>query len=191
MSLVSALGKMTRSLRAGEKTLILNQPDFASVPCTIDLSSSAFSEGEPIPIRYTVSGEDLSPPLAWQNLPAGTEELVLIIEDYDISMPKPMVHLIAYHLSPSSQELAEGALPSRNTGALDPSPKLGKNGLGFERYDGSAPPPGHGVHHYVFQLFALDRALQFDSAPGRKEMLEAIKGHVLATGHLTGTFERK
>ncbi len=180
-----------RPLRAGEKTLIVNQPPFEEVPCTIAVASPAFAEGAPIPARYTVSGEDVSPPLQWENLPDGTRDLVLIVEDYDISLPKPMVHLIAYGLSPASGQLVEGALPSRSAPALDPQPKLGHNGLGFVRYDGPAAPPGHGVHHYVFQLFAVDTPLEFEKPPHKSDVLEAIKGHVLGLGTLTGTFERK
>jgi Raf kinase inhibitor-like YbhB/YbcL family protein len=190
MSIFSAIGHLARPLRAGANTLILNQPEYSSIPCSVELTSTAFLDGEPLPARFTVSGEDISPPLQWDNLPSGTRELVLIVEDYDISLPRPMVHLIAYNLDPTSGGLIEGALPSRNSPALDPGPKLGRNGLGLERYDGSAPPPGHGVHHYVFQLFALSRKLTFDSAPGKREILKAMDAHILATGALTGTFER-
>jgi Raf kinase inhibitor-like YbhB/YbcL family protein len=191
MTILSAIGHLTRGLRAGEQTLILNQPDFAEIPNSIELTSPAFEDGAPLPLKYTISGEDLFPPLKWDNLPTGTRELVLIVEDYDISLPRPMVHLIAYNLQPSDGGLVEGALPSRNTEGLDPVAKCGKNGLGFQRYDGSAAPPGHGAHHYVFQIFAVSRDLSFDSPPHKKQILRAIKDHVLAAGHLTGTFERK
>jgi Raf kinase inhibitor-like YbhB/YbcL family protein len=189
MGLISAIGKLTRPLRAGEDTLILSQPEFESIPETLEITSPAFTDGQPLPLRYTISGEDLSPPLRWGNVPSGTRELVLIVEDYDISLPKPMVHCIAYHLPPEG-ELREGALPSRNADALDPVPKLGRNGMGFHRYDGSAAPPGHGPHHYVFQFFAVSRELEFEGAPSKNEFLDAMKDHVLAVGRLTGTFER-
>jgi Raf kinase inhibitor-like YbhB/YbcL family protein len=191
MSLVSTFGRLTRGLRAGEDTLILSRPEFASVPTTIDVTSPAFQDGDPIPLQYTVSGEDISPPVNWSNLPSGTREVVLIIEDYDISLPRPMVHCIVYGLSPDVGGLGEGALPSRNAKAQDPVPRLGRNGMMFQRYDGPAAPPGHGVHHYVFEVFAVSKVLDFKSTPSKDDILAAIEGHVLATGRLTGTFERK
>jgi Raf kinase inhibitor-like YbhB/YbcL family protein len=190
MGFVSVIGQLTRHFRAGEDKLILNQPEFVSLPRTIRLTSSAFPDGEPMPEPHTVSGEDISPPLQWSNLPPGTRELVLFIEDFDIPLPPPMVHLIVYGLPPTSTGLEKASLPNRDRKGPHPLPKLGRNGMGFERYDGPAPIPGHGPHHYVFELFAVNKPLSFDRPPGKDEVLEAIKDHVLATGRLTGTFER-
>jgi Raf kinase inhibitor-like YbhB/YbcL family protein len=191
MSARSALGHLTRSLRVGEKALILNQPDFQKLPETLQIRSSTFLDEQPIPILYTVSGDDVSPPLEWSHVPMGTHELVLIVEDYDVPFPKTMVHLIAYGLPPTSSGLSEGALPGRNAPARDPIPLLGRNGMGEERYDGPAALPGHGTHHYVFQLFAVNEFLRFNHAPDKDEIVKAMLGHVVATGRLTGTFERE
>jgi phosphatidylethanolamine-binding protein (PEBP) family uncharacterized protein len=67
---------------------------------------------------------------------------------------------------------------------------LGQNSMGYERYDGPAPPAGHGVHHYVFQIFALDHAVKFDGVPKPKDIANELKDHVVAFGILVGTFER-
>jgi Raf kinase inhibitor-like YbhB/YbcL family protein len=190
MSLLSAIGRIASSLRAGEETLILNQPPFAGVPATIEVTSPAFKNGEPIPARYTVSGEEISPPLKWSNLPDGAREIVLMMEDYDVPLPKPVVHLIAYGLSPASKGLVEGALPTPNVRGVDPIPRLGRNTLGFQRYEGPAALPGHGPHHYVFEVFALGRTLNFKAPPNKHEMVAAMEAIVLGTGRLTGTFER-
>jgi Raf kinase inhibitor-like YbhB/YbcL family protein len=190
MSFLSAIGRITSSLRAGEETLILNQPPFSGIPAEIVVTSPAFKEGEAIPARYTVSGEELSPPLAWSNLPAGTREVVLIMEDYDVPLPKPVVHLIVHGLSGVSRGLVEGALPSPNVRGVDPIPRLGRNTLGFQRYEGPAALPGHGPHHYVFEVFALGRLLNFKDPPNKHEIVAAMEGIVLGTGRLTGTFER-
>lgn len=190
MSFLAAIGRVTSSLRAGEETLILNQPAFAGVPTDIAVTSPAFKDGEPIPERYTVSGEEISPPLAWGNLPDGTREIVLIMEDYDVPLPKPVVHLIVHGLSGASKGLAEGALPNPNSRGLDPIPRLGRNTLGFQRYEGPAALPGHGLHHYVFEVFALGRTLDFKNPPNKHEIVAAMEAIVLGTGRLTGTFER-
>ena len=191
MSLVSTIGRLARPLRAGEDTITLSQPEFASVPMSITVTSPTFDDGQPLPLKYTVLGQDVSPPISWANLPSGTRDVVLIVEDYDIPRLSSMVHCIAYGLAPDKGGLVEGALPSRDNAPLDFVPRLGRNGLGFERYDGPAAPPGHGVHHYVFQIFAVSRALSFERAPSKDEILKALQGHVLATGRLTGTFQRE
>ncbi len=182
---------MTRALRAGEDRLLRHRPDFEGLPISIPLTSSAFADGEPMPVKYTVSGEDISPPLTWRDLPSGTRDLALVVEDYDISLPTPMVHLIAYHMDLSMGEIAEGFLPSRDYDIIPSFAQMGKNGLGFCRYDGPAPPPGHGVHHYVFQLFAMGRRLEIEPQASRDALVRAMKDHVLALGVLTGTFERE
>jgi len=191
MSILSVVGKLTRGLRAGEDRLIRHRPDFKELPVSIQVTSPAFADGQLIPTKYTVSGDDVSPPLAWSDLPTGTRDLALVVEDYDISLPTPMVHLIAYHLDIPAGSLAEGALPSRDSAGVASAVRLGKNGLGFSRYDGPAPPPGHGTHHYVFQLFALGRRLEIAPNATRDVLLCGMKGHVLALGTLTGTFERE
>jgi hypothetical protein len=191
MSAISFLGRATRSWRAGEEKLILRRPEFAALPGTIEVTSTAFADGGPIPACYTVSGENLSPPLAWRNLPAGTRELALMVEDYDVPLPLPITHLLVYGLLPAGRGLAEDALPSANSPGFDAVPLLGKNARGKLRYDGPGALPGHGPHHYVFEVFALDCWLSFDRAPNKADMIAAMKGHVLATGRLTGTFERE
>jgi Raf kinase inhibitor-like YbhB/YbcL family protein len=191
MSVASALGHITRSLRVGERSIILNQPEFANVPPSLKITSPAFSDQASIPPRYTVSGDDIFPPLEWTDVPLGAKELVLIIEDFDVPFPRPMVHLIAFALASTSPGLPEGALPSRNAAALDPAPRLGRNGMGEERYDGPAALPGHGAHHYVFQLFALSEPMIFKHAPEKDEVVKMMRGRVIATGRLTGTFERE
>jgi Raf kinase inhibitor-like YbhB/YbcL family protein len=191
MKFISAIGRMTSSLRAGEETLIINQPPFVEMARDIVVTSPAFKDGEPIPARYTVSGEEISPPLNWSNLPAGAREIVLIIEDYDVPLPKAVTHLIAFGISARTNGLVEGALPTPSLRGTDPLPRLGRNSLGFQRYEGPAALPGHGPHHYVFEVFALDRPLDFHDAPTKKEIVTAMEKRVLAVGRLTGTFERK
>jgi Raf kinase inhibitor-like YbhB/YbcL family protein len=189
--MLEVVGKILNPLRAGEKELLLSASKFASIPNTIQITSPAFADGGPIPGLYTVEAGDLSPPLAWTNVPAEARELVLLIEDYDAPFPHPLMHLLVYSIPASSHGFAEDALPSKNSPTDRPGLLLGKNSMGHHRYDGPAPIPGHGPHHYVFELLALKESLLFDSVPDRGAFLDAIKDHtVLATGRLTGTYER-
>lgn len=189
--MLEVVGKILNPLRAGEKELLLSASKFASVPPSIQLTSPAFKNGERIPALYTVEAGDISPPLAWTNVPANTKELVLVVEDYDVPFPHPLMHLLVYSLSPTSTGLEENALPSKDSPHERPGLLLGKNSMGHQRYDGPAPIPGHGPHHYVFELLALQESLLFDSVPDRSAFLDAIKDHsILATGILIGTYER-
>jgi Raf kinase inhibitor-like YbhB/YbcL family protein len=189
--MIEVVGKILNPLRAGEDELILSAEKFASVPGSIQLTSSAFEDGGHIPALYTVEAGDISPPLAWSHIPPGTRELILVVEDYDVPFPQPLMHLLVYAIPPTSTGFAEGMLPSK----YDPTERhgfmLGRNSMHHQRYDGPAPIPGHGPHHYAFELLAMAETTLFDVVPDRDAFLNAIKDkRVLATGRLTGTYER-
>ena len=189
--MLEVVGKLLNPVRAGERELLLSADKFASVPHSIQVTSPAFTEGGIIPSLYTVEAGDVSPPLAWTNIPAEAQELVLLMEDYDVPLPHPLLHLLVYSIPPTSTGFAEGALPSKNDPQARTGLLLGKNSMHHLRYDGPAPIPGHGPHHYVFELLALEYSLLFDEVPDRDAFLDAIKDHtVLATGRLTGVYER-
>lgn len=189
--MLEVIGKALHSVRAGEKELVLNASKFASVPNIIQLRSPAFPDGGRIPALYTVEAGDISPPLAWSNVPPETQELILLVEDYDVPFPHPLLHLLAYAIPPSTTGFAENAFPNRENDAQKPGLLLGRNSMHHQRYDGPAPIPGHGPHHYVFELLALAETILFETVPNRDAFLNAIRDKtVLATGRLTGTYER-
>jgi Raf kinase inhibitor-like YbhB/YbcL family protein len=156
---------------------------------TIALESSAFGNNAVIPRKYSGEAENVSPPLSWSGVPAAAAELVLLCEDPDAPFPQPYLHWLAYGISPRLTGLEEGvpAVESPGIGGM----KQAKNAAKEFGYTGPMPPPGHGVHHYHFQLFALDRQLALSGKVEREQLLEAMKGHVLAEGTLVGTYERK
>lgn len=158
----------------------------------IQVTSSAFSAGQPIPRKYTGEGEDVSPPLAWSGVPAGTQELALIVDDPDAPTPEPWVHWVLYKIPADCKGLPEGVQkvlrPQEPPGALQ-----GKNSWPSGQtigYRGPMPPPGHGVHRYRFHLYALDKKLEVQPGLTKADLLAAMKGHVLAEGELTGTYKR-
>lgn len=182
-----ALGEALSGLRAGIETTAYHA-EFEGAPEAIRVASPAFGEGAAMPARFTQDGEKLSPPLAWSGIPAGTAALVLLVEDADSPTPKPIVHAIAWDLEPTSEGLAEGALASPgSTGTIE---EVGKNTFLKAGYLPPDPPTGHGPHRYLFQIYALNRRLGLEGTPGRGALLEAMHGHVLAKGALTGTYER-
>ncbi len=183
-----AVGEALSGLRAGiEKTAC--HAEFEVVPAIIRVTSPAFGDAAALPARFTQDGVKLSPPLAWSGIPVGTAALVLLVEDADSPTPKPIVHAIAWDLDPASEGLSEGALASPGSdGTVE---EVGKNTFLKAGYLPPDPPTGHGPHRYLFQVYALNRHLGLDGAPGRGALLEAMHGHVLAKGVLVGTYERR
>jgi len=182
-------GRMMRGIHAGEAKLMWNHPAIRAAPATIALSSSAFQDGAAMPTRYAAKaiGDDQSPPLAWSNIPDEAAELVLVMEDPDAPLPFPSPHLLATGISPHSEGMPEGAL---NRGSLPSQARFGKWLFVELAYRGPQPPPSHGPHRYVFQLFALNQALRTDVDFDRKALAREMEGKILARGRLTGVFER-
>lgn len=189
---MSVLGKMLKNRRAGQADLAWNAPNLAGEN-TLALRSPDFGNEQLIPTVHVgkrLGGEDLSPALAWDAVPAGTAQLLLVIEDPDAPTAVPNNHGIAL-LEPSITHLTRGALdaqsPADGVRLLNSGPRRG--------YRGPAPLAGHGPHRYVFQLFALAEPLMVgpgsaisDSATPRDVL--AAAGAVLARGRLDGFYER-
>lgn len=188
--LPSSVGHVLRGARSGMNELIFNESEMAQVPATIQVSSPAFGEGQPIPTRYTEDGEKRSPPLDWRGVPPGARAVVLLIEDADSPTPAPLVHGIVWDLPGRDGGLRDGELPNQSGQESGKTPEMGRNSFLQTTYLPPDPPPGHGVHRYAFQVYALDRSLDFAGSPGRGALLDAMKDHVLAKGCLVGTYQR-
>ena len=171
------------------------QPAAASQPTTgaaamkLTVRSTAFEDGQRIPKQHTGEGKDTSPPLSWTDVPAGTVELALIVDDPDAPTPEPWVHWVLYKLPPGTRELKEGV--ARTEKLSDPAGALqGKNSFKQIGHYGPMPPPGHGTHHYHFRIYALDKALTLGPGATKAKLLEAMRGHIIAEGELVGTYSR-
>jgi Raf kinase inhibitor-like YbhB/YbcL family protein len=153
------------------------------------LRSEAFADGQAIPRRYTEDGEDLSPPLSWSGLPAGTRELALIVDDPDAPRAEPWVHWVLAKIPADVGMLAEG-LPKTPTLDVPLGAVQGKNSWGTDGYRGPAPPRGHGTHHYHFKLYALDTPVPAAQGIDKAGLLKAMRGHILGEAELVGTYQR-
>ena len=182
----SWLGHALRGVRAGRDKLAIVDL-VRGVEATLDLTSPAFANGGRLPERFTADGVGVSPPLLWGKVPEGTERLALIVEDPDAPTPSPLVHAVVWGLYPDSGGLAEGAIAADGDG--DAEGDVGRNSF-REGWLPPDPPTGHGVHSYAFQIFALSRGAEPGATPGRSALVEAMRGHVLAAGVLTGTYSR-
>ena len=148
------------------------------------LTSSAFDAHGPIPLRHTGDAEDVSPALAWSNVPEGTQSFALICHDPDAPLVKPgaygFVHWVLYSIPGDARALAEGFAGGTP----------GVNDFGNAGYGGPMPPPGHGTHHYFFWLLALDTDDAMPPGLTMWELLERIEANVIGMNRLVGTYAR-
>lgn len=153
------------------------------------LKSPAFQNGGPIPARFTCDDRDVSPPLMWSGVPAGTKSLVLIVDDPDAPDPAApkmtWVHWILYDIPPELSELPDAL----DLAGLPAGVRRGKNDFGKTTWGGPCPPIGR--HRYFFKLYALDTLLFDLNEPTKVKLEAAMKGHIIAKTELMGTYERK
>jgi Raf kinase inhibitor-like YbhB/YbcL family protein len=162
-------------------------PDLQA-PENFALTSPAFGHGAPIPEKHRgrLRGSNISPALNWTRPPAGTAELVLIVQDPDVPFGKPATHALTLGIDTWLSGIPENAL-------ANPSPiagiRHGKGPLGSRGWAGPMPPRSHGPHAYAFQLFALDQASGLPASFTLKDVIAATAGHAIGRARLDGTYE--
>ncbi|MEN6434416.1 MAG: YbhB/YbcL family Raf kinase inhibitor-like protein [Anaerolineaceae bacterium] len=149
----------------------------------LQISIPAFSEGKTIPVKFTCTGENLSPALSWIKTPAGTKSLALVLDDPD-APGGLFVHWVIYNLPPELTELIEG---SGTPGPVWGTP--GKNSYGHSKYDGPCPPPGK-AHRYYFTLYATDLEPTLAAGMNASQLRQQLKGHILGQASWMGTYQR-
>jgi hypothetical protein len=153
---------------------------------TFTLSSPVFESGQAIPERYTCDGGNMSPPLAWEHVPEGTQSLALVVEDPDAPLTT-WVHWVIFNIPPEKNGLPEN-MPGAAT--WEGGTRHGKNSWGKLGYGGPCPP-GKKTHRYCFTAYALDATLHLEPGVKKKHLLKAMAGHLLAEATLMGTYGRK
>ncbi len=148
----------------------------------LKVSSTSLRAGAPIPDDFTSYGKNVSPPLSWGRGPYGTRSFALVLEDPDAPMATPFVHWVMWNIPGGETSFQAGETPA---GAVQ-----GKMGMGRTGYMGPRPPPGP-AHHYHFQVFALDLAPALSADADAKALEAAMAGHVLASGELVATYQKK
>ena len=149
------------------------------------LTSPAFQSDAEMPRKYTCDGEDLSPPLRWENLPAGTKAFALIAEDPD-APGGTWIHWLLYDLPAQTKELTEDV---SKTEVIAVGGKQGINDFGKLGYGGPCPPPGS-AHRYYFRLYALDAETNLKPRAVKQQLLDALKVRVLGAAELMGRYKR-
>ena len=157
----------------------------------LTITSPAFEGNSYIPKKHACGGEDVSPELNWDALPAGAKSVAGIMDDPD-APPGTWVHWILFDIPPSLTGLPEDIAKEETL------PDGSKHGLvwgvkdgDFDRigYYGPCPPPGK-PHRYFFKVYALDKLLGLSAGATKSALLKAMQGHILAQGELVGLYKR-
>lgn len=145
-------------------------------PRDLIVSSPDIEQGGAIADRFSAYGANETPRIRVSGVPQGAVELALIVHDPDAPYPHGFTHWLRYGIPADMTDLS--AAPGRD----------GTNDAGATGYFGPKPPAGHGIHHYYFWVYALDRAVQGE--PAREEFLARYGDHVLEQNRLVGTYAR-
>jgi len=179
--LIACLAAVACSQEAAAKGVLAADRPEVQAAATFTLASRDFKAGGEIPKRFTDYDIGMSPSLVWQGLPEGTKSLAVIMEDPDASSSQPFVHWLAWNIDPAAGAIERGSV---TLGA-----RLGRNGRGNPAYLGPRPP-GRSAHNYHFQMFALDTQLSLKAGASREQLIQAMRGHVLAKATLVGKFAK-
>lgn len=149
------------------------------------LTTTAFADGKPIPVKFSYESSNSSPALTWSDAPAGTKSFALICDDPD-APSGDWVHWVIYDIPTTISALPE------HVPAIEKLPngtRQGVNDFGRVGYGGPCPPPGK-PHRYFFRLYALDSIPTLNPLPRKPDLLQNIRGHTLAEAELIGTYQR-
>lgn len=181
---MASMDKSGNGLDGARSVMLARMRDGLRVAETLEVASGTFDSE--IPDAQSEYADGISPEISWTAV-EGAKSYALIVEDPDAKKVKPFVHWVAYNIPGGVTSLPEG---------LDHEPQLagregfmqGRSSEGKVGYFGPRPPDGDSAHHYHFQVFALDRSLDVPAGAERDAVIEAMKGHVLASGELVGTY---
>jgi len=150
----------------------------------IKLTSKAFNEGAMIPAQYTCDGRDISPPLSWSEVPAGTNSFALICDDPDAPIGT-WVHWVVYNIPNNVTSIPENVPPTKTIMG-----DILQGMTDFRQVGYGGPCPPRGTHRYYFKIYALDKMLTLPAGVTKRELLKAMEGHILAEGQLMGRYKR-
>jgi len=152
----------------------------------LKLDSSAFPDGGVVPDQYSFRGGNIQPGFRISNAPETTQSYAIIFHDIDVALnggTDDVLHWAVWNIPGTTKEIPEGKLPEGSV--------VGKNIRGQNDYMGPGAPPSPRFHHYVFEVYALNAKLDLPATAGRAELLEAMKGKVVAKSAYVGRFQGK
>lgn len=196
------LGRLLYNFRAHDDGLWVNDATLKEIPSTIEVKSSDFTHNAPLPASSAglrIGGDNTSPQLEWSNLPEGTQEVVMVLQDPDAPVPFVIMHTVVLGIIPgkvASFPAGQLTIPKDTPSSAHGTPhadgwKFGKGIAGRRGYHGPGAPRGHGAHRYFFCFFALREKLPEEAGNWKEaQLLAHIRPLALAKGEIVGTFER-
>lgn len=160
-------------------TMVPDSPGAGATAAAIVVASTAFTEGEPIPPRYSCRGQNLAPPLTWSGIPGAAAGVALVVDDPD-AVGGLYIHWVVTDIPASVTSSPEGGAPAGG--------RVNANSGGDASYLGPCPPAGSGVHRYRFTVYALSKRLELAGSTSARQAVDAITDAATAQGRLTGTF---
>lgn len=145
----------------------------------MQITSPAFSHNQPIPAKYTCQGENINPPLIFQNIPENTQSLLLLVDDPD-APAGDWIHWLVWNIEPTITSIEENSVPANSI--------QGPNSSGQNQYEGPCPPVG--THRYFFKLYALDIEPDLPASTDKNNLLTAIEGHIIDHVELVGIYQK-
>ncbi|MGC1300756.1 MAG: YbhB/YbcL family Raf kinase inhibitor-like protein [Caulobacteraceae bacterium] len=190
LALASALagccGLAAASSAEAGGTVAFDRPELQA-PASIKVTVSDIAPDGAMSAKFTADGKNVAPSTRWSVGPPGTKSYVLIMQDPDASGPEPIVHWLVYDIP-----IRYLAVPGGMRNMAEPANPFGSaqgwNYHGSVGYTGPRLAVSDGLHHYHFQVFALDRALHVAPGAQPERVLGAMKGHVIARGELVATY---
>jgi Raf kinase inhibitor-like YbhB/YbcL family protein len=151
----------------------------------LTISSPDFNNNEVLPAKFTGEGQNISPALNWTGIPSNTASLAVIMDDPDAPTGL-FTHWIIFNIPPECKKLPQAV---KTNLLLEDGSMQGKNTAGTIGYYGPYPPPGP-AHRYQFNLYALDKMIDVKPGTNRKEVLDAMQSHIIASAMITGIYQR-
>ena len=182
------VGHALRDTRAGLDQCMSHRLADRPGAGALAVASPAFADHAPLPARHTADGTGTSPPVQWTGVPDGASQVVVVVEDADAPTPHPLVHAIVVDLPARDGALREGALDHEL--ALQPPGRIGRNSFMGAKWLPPDPPPGHGPHRYLFQVFVLGAGEPLGEHAGREKVWQAVSDRFVASGVLTAVYGR-
>lgn len=146
----------------------------------MNISSPAFVHQQKIPSQYTCSGDNISPPLQFGNVPQEAKSLVLIVDDPD-APSGTWAHWVVYNIAPNISEVRENSIPDNG---IEATTSFGNTG-----YGGPCPPSGE--HRYFFKLYAINTLLNLPEDANKQIVEEAMQGHIVGQAELIGLYSKE